>query len=36
MFYFFFKNKNPPGMLLDQLMFFVANLIKNKKDFRDA
>jgi len=36
MFYFFVKNKNPSGILLEQVMFFVSNLIKNKKDFRDA
>ena len=35
MFCFFVKNKNPSGIQLDKLMFFAANLIKNKKDFRD-
>jgi len=36
MFYFFVKNKNPSGILLEELMFFVSNLIKNKNDFRDV
>jgi len=30
MFYFFVKNKNPSGIQLDQLMFFVSNFIKIK------